>query len=209
MCCVSAPVSRHCCGASACLTHGVALSLRSAQAALKQAKRKDYYKILEIPRDADEGAIKRAYYKAAKKWHPDRHASAEEHERKAAEQVFKDVSEAYEVLSDATKRRRYDMGADVQEIDQEDAAGASGFHGFHGGGGFGGFGGGMPDIFQVHLTLLLCCLLFPTKWCFGGCADVWWHGWWHGRPAFLPWVSHEWSFLFLSRCALGGGSNAR
>ncbi len=47
-----------------------AASIRTAQAALKAAKRKDYYKILEIPRDADEAAVKRAYYKAAKKWHP-------------------------------------------------------------------------------------------------------------------------------------------
>ena len=45
-------------------------SIRSAQAAVKQAKRKDYYKILGVARTADEGEIKKAYYKAAKLWHP-------------------------------------------------------------------------------------------------------------------------------------------
>lgn len=117
--------------------------LSAAQAALKQAKRKDYYKILDLPRDADEKAVKRAYHKMAKLWHPDRHSSSEEAVKVEAERVFKNVNEAYEVLSDPAKRRRYDAGADLAEIDQEEAHGGHG----HGHGGF--HGGGMPDIFQM------------------------------------------------------------
>jgi hypothetical protein len=61
--CVDAGVSSHRAAAVRC-------RLRDAQTKLKVAKRKDYYKILGVARDADEGAVKRAYHKAAKLWHP-------------------------------------------------------------------------------------------------------------------------------------------
>jgi curved DNA-binding protein len=64
---------------------------------------KDYYKILGVPRSADADAIKRAYRKLARKYHPD--VSKE----KNAEERFKDVQEAYEVLRDAQKRAAYDQ----------------------------------------------------------------------------------------------------
>jgi molecular chaperone DnaJ len=65
--------------------------------------RRDFYEVLGVPRDADADAVKKAYRRAALKWHPDRNAG----DPSAAEK-FKEVAEAYEVLSDADKRARYD-----------------------------------------------------------------------------------------------------
>ncbi len=66
---------------------------------------KDYYKILEIPRDSTGDQIKKAYRKQALRWHPDKNAD----NRAAAEEKFKDVAEAYDVLSDDQKRAVYDQ----------------------------------------------------------------------------------------------------
>lgn len=67
----------------------------------------DYYKTLGVPRDATQEEITRAYRKAARKYHPDVNKAA------GAEDQFKQVNEAYQVIGDAEKRRRYDMlGAD-------------------------------------------------------------------------------------------------
>ncbi|MDZ7331847.1 MAG: molecular chaperone DnaJ [candidate division KSB1 bacterium] len=65
---------------------------------------KDYYQILGVSRDADANEIKKAYRKLALQYHPDRNAGD-----KQAEEKFKEVSEAYEVLKDPEKRRRYDQ----------------------------------------------------------------------------------------------------
>ena len=65
---------------------------------------KDYYAILNIKRDADEKEIKRAYRKLAKKYHPDTNPN-----NKEAEQKFKEVTEAYNVLSDPEKKKKYDQ----------------------------------------------------------------------------------------------------
>jgi curved DNA-binding protein len=65
---------------------------------------KDYYKILGVPRNADSKEIKRAYRKLALQYHPDRNPG-----NKAAEEKFKEMNEAYQVLSDASKRARYDQ----------------------------------------------------------------------------------------------------
>jgi len=68
-------------------------------------KKKNYYEILNIDRNADNNAIKKAYRKLAVKWHPDKNP-----ENKAyAEEKFKDISEAYSVLSDKEKRKNYDI----------------------------------------------------------------------------------------------------
>jgi curved DNA-binding protein len=68
-------------------------------------KFQDYYERLGVSRDADETAIKKAYRKLALKWHPDRHP---EEGREQAEEEFKRIAEAYEVLSDSEKRAKYD-----------------------------------------------------------------------------------------------------
>ena len=66
--------------------------------------KRDYYDVLGISRDADAAAIKRAYRKLAKKYHPDMHPGDKECEEK-----FKEAQEAYAVLSDPEKRRQYDQ----------------------------------------------------------------------------------------------------
>ena len=95
---------------------------------------KDYYEVLGVARDADDTTIKKAYRKLAMKYHPDRNP-----DNKEAEEKFKEIGEAYEVLSDADKRAAYDrMG--------HDAFKNGGMGGPGGGGGFGGFTDPM-DIF--------------------------------------------------------------
>lgn len=68
------------------------------------AANKDYYSILGVSRDADDSTIKRAYRKLAKKYHPDANPGD-----KKAEEKFKDVNEAYDVLSDPKKKKMYDQ----------------------------------------------------------------------------------------------------
>src|SRR5512138_592244 len=72
---------------------------------------KDYYKILGVERKADEKEIKKAYRKLARQYHPDMNPGD-----KSAEKRFKEINEAYEVLSDADKRAKYDqLGANYQQ----------------------------------------------------------------------------------------------
>ena len=73
------------------------------------ANNTDYYALLGVDRKADDAALKKAYRKAAVKWHPDKHASKPEAEQKAAEEKFKEIAEAYDVLSDPQKRQIYDV----------------------------------------------------------------------------------------------------
>ncbi len=78
----------------------------------------DYYEILEVKKDASEDDIKKSYKKLAMKWHPDKNPNNKEE----AEKRFKEISEAYQVLSDSSKRSMYDMGCDEDDIpDFEDA----------------------------------------------------------------------------------------
>jgi len=120
--------------------------LQEAQLELKKSKRKNYYKILAVSKTATEPEIKKAYKKMALKTHPDR--CREESEKDAWEAKFKDVTEAYTILSDSEKRARYDGGADIEDLH---AGGGGHGHGgmnpndlfsqfFAGGGGGGGFG---------------------------------------------------------------------
>ena len=69
----------------------------------------DYYALLGVDKKADDAALKKAYRKAAVKWHPDKHASKSEAEQKKAEERFKEIAEAYDVLSDPQKRQIYDV----------------------------------------------------------------------------------------------------
>ena len=75
---------------------------------------KGYYKTLEVPENASDEEIRSKYKKLALKWHPDRWVNGTEEEKKTAEDKFKQLNEAYSVLSDKKKRQAYDSGADGQ-----------------------------------------------------------------------------------------------
>lgn len=103
---------------------------------------KDFYETLGVQKDASDQDIKRAYRKMAQKYHPDLNK-----DDKKAEAKFKEVNQAYEVLSDKQKRAQYDQFGSA-------GPGGAGFNGFQGGGfDFGSFGGGggggFADIFET------------------------------------------------------------
>ena len=96
------------------------------------AVKRDYYDVLGIDRNADEKTIKKAYRKLAKKYHPDTNAGNAD-----AADKFKEVNEAYDVLSDPKKKKMYDQfghAAFEAGADPGAGAGAGGFGGFQGGG---------------------------------------------------------------------------
>lgn len=114
------------------------------------AEKRDYYEVLGVDKSAGDDEIKKAYRKMAKKYHPDLHPGDAE-----AEKSFKEVNEAYEVLSNSEKKARYDQfghaGVDPNFGAGQGGAGFGGFGDFGDlgdifgsffGGGFGGFGGG-------------------------------------------------------------------
>ena len=70
------------------------------------AEKRDYYEVLGVDKTADEKEIKKAYRKLARKYHPD---VVEEDKKEEATEKFKEISEAYAVLSDEEKRQRYDQ----------------------------------------------------------------------------------------------------
>ncbi len=106
--------------------------------------KRDYYEVLGIAKGADESEIKKAYRKLAKKYHPDANP-----DNKEAEEKFKEISEAYEILSDSEKRAAYDQYGHAA-FEQGGMGGAGGFGGMDMGdifGSFGGFGDIFGDIF--------------------------------------------------------------
>ena len=106
-------------------------------------QKRDYYEVLGVQRGVSDDELKKAYRKLAKQYHPDLHPDDKE-----AEAHFKEINEAYEVLSDKEKRARYDQFGHAG-VDPNYGAGA----GSYGAGGFGGFGdigdifGDLGDIF--------------------------------------------------------------
>ena len=112
--------------------------------------KRDYYEVLGVKKNATDEELKKAYRKLAKQNHPDLNPGD-----KAAEARFKEINEAYEVLSDKDKRAKYDQFG-FAGVDPNFGAGGAGggfggfggfdmgdlFGSFFGGSGFGGFGGG-------------------------------------------------------------------
>lgn len=104
-------------------------------------ERKDYYKILGVSKDASESDIKKAFKKLSMKYHPDRNVGKSETEQKEAEEKFKDINEAYHVLSDKELKAKYDNPmSDFGGFDFGNFDPFSAFAGFGGFGNFGGFG---------------------------------------------------------------------
>src|SRR4051794_36934246 len=92
---------------------------------------KDYYAVLGVPKDADKAAIRKAYRKLARQYHPDANSGDAK-----AEEKFKEISEAYDVLADENRRREYDEARTLF---------GNGYRGTFGpGAGGAGGGGGMP-----------------------------------------------------------------
>ena len=119
---------------------------------------KDYYNILGVERGASDDDIKKAFRKLSMKWHPDRHANDSEKEKKEAEEKFKEIAEAYGVLSDKEKRDKYDRFGDADAPDMSGFGNFGGmsaddiinmFAGRSGGSRFSGFGG-FGDMFSGH-----------------------------------------------------------
>ena len=132
--------------------------------------KRDYYEVLGVPKDATDDVIRRAYKKLAVKWHPDKHTD----DKKEAEEKFKEISEAYSVLSDPKKKREYDNGGidfgDFGGFDDFDPfAMFESFFGRHRGknGGFGSFGFGFDDEdddFLEKTDLVRVTILEDLKW---------------------------------------------
>ncbi|GFO28329.1 Dnaj homolog subfamily c member 3-like [Plakobranchus ocellatus] len=110
--------------------------LQRAQKLEKQSKKRDYYKILGVKRNARKKDILKAYRRLAVKWHPDKHEEGPQKEK--AQKIFIDLAAAKEVLTDPEKRQRFDAGEDP--LDPEEQQGGHGHPFFHQG--FNPFGGG-------------------------------------------------------------------
>lgn len=126
-------------------------ALHRAQKLQKQAKKKDYYKILGVRRNADKRTIMKAYRKLAQKWHPDQFQSDAEKAR--AQEKFFDIANAKEVLTNPEKRQRFDAGDDPLDPEQQAQGGGhwqQHFQQHFQGHGFNPFGNGEGFTFKFN-----------------------------------------------------------
>lgn len=92
--------------------------LQKAHVLLKRSKKKDYYKVLGVSRDADDRTVKHAYRQLTKKHHPDK-AASQGVSKEEAEKKMAAINEAYEVLSDQELRARFDSGDDPNDHESQ------------------------------------------------------------------------------------------
>lgn len=92
--------------------------INEANVLLRRSKDKDYYKVIGVPRDADDKQIKSAYRKLSKLHHPDK-AAKQGLTKESAEKKMAEINEAYEVLSDPELRARFDRGDDPNTQGQQ------------------------------------------------------------------------------------------
>ncbi|CAF3342226.1 unnamed protein product [Rotaria sp. Silwood1] len=118
--------------------------IKRVQKLIKQLKKRDYYKILNVRRTANKAEILKAYRKLAIKWHPDKY---EGEDKKKAEKMFIDIAAAKEVLTDPEKRAKFDAGDDPLDA-EEQAQQHNPFHGFNP---FGA-GNGQGFTFRFHFN---------------------------------------------------------
>ena len=118
--------------------------LKVVRVSIKRSKQSSFYSLLGVSVTASVDEIKRSYRRLAMQWHPDRQTGGPA-ELKAAEDKFKKLTEAYEVLSDAEKKRKYDLGYELDEINSDT--------GGHGGGRYGRGGGhDQQDLFNMFFN---------------------------------------------------------
>lgn len=98
------------------------------------AQQRDYYEVLGVDKNATADEIKKAYRKLALKYHPDKFANKSDAEKKEAEEKFIEAANAYDVLSDAEKRQKYDQFGPSMGPQGFPGGGEGGFSGFHAGG---------------------------------------------------------------------------
>ena len=143
------------------------------------AEKRDYYEVLGLQKGASEDEIKKAFRKMAMKYHPDRNPGDKE-----AEEKFKEINEAYSVLSDPDKKNKYDRFGH---------AGVDPNAGF-GGGGFSG-AGGFDDIFDIFGSMFTMISL-PRKYSFQPC--------WLPQP--FTWLMVMPEMLAANRASFTGSS---
>lgn len=111
--------------------------IQKTQTKIREKKLTKHYDVLGVPKDASDDAIKKAYNRLVRKYHPDK--QPDEAAKKEAEEKMKEFNAAYSILSDPKKRRQYDAG-----YDPDDPQGGQGPHQGHGG--FGGMQFSMDDL---------------------------------------------------------------
>ncbi len=109
--------------------------------------KRDYYEVLALTKGASDDEIKKAYRKLAMKFHPDRVSTLPDAEKKVAEEKFKELQEAYAVLSDPQKKQMYDQFGHAAVGGNSASGGPGGFGGGFSGGGFEDIFGAFGDIF--------------------------------------------------------------
>jgi len=93
--------------------------LQEAKFLLKKSKRPNYYELLKVLSVASQPEIRKAYRERATEWHPDKKGHLDAAAQKNAEEMFKTIGEANEVLTDSVKKELYDKGYDLEGIQEE------------------------------------------------------------------------------------------